>query len=398
MECDQSRSSALFVMTTAYTDSPCQTIRVDLGARSYPIIIQKHLLEFVGKELRQLGCVGKVGIVTDRHLAERYLQRVSRIVKTAGYTVVPIVLAPGERTKTLRSISMIMNALVDAKFERTSTLLALGGGVIGDLTGFAAAIYLRGIPFVQVPTSLVAQVDSSIGGKTGVDHPKGKNLIGAFNQPRAVLIDPATLATLPAREWKAGLGEVIKYGVIADEAFFEYLERHIEPILKLEDAPVAQIVKRSCEIKAQVVSEDERESDRRRILNFGHTIGHALESLGGYRGLIHGEAVAIGMVYETELARHLGLCDEDVVARLRALVQAAGLPTCLPRVTFSELWRAMHQDKKVSGGTIYCVVPERIGSVRIVPLEEDKTRAWFNIIRAREARRGKVATITRRSR
>ena len=248
-----------------------------------------------------------------------------------------------------------MDALVDAKFERTSTLLALGGGVIGDLTGFAAAIYQRGIPFVQVPTSLVAQVDSSVGGKTGVDHPKGKNLIGAFNQPRAVLIDPATLTTLPAREWKAGLGEVIKYGVIADEAFFEYVEQHIEPILRLDDAPVAQIVKRSCEIKAQVVSEDERESDRRRILNFGHTIGHALESLGGYRGLIHGEAVAIGMIYEADLARHLGLCDEAVVTRLRALVRAAGLPTCLPPVTFSALWRAMQQDKKVSAGTIYCV-------------------------------------------
>ncbi|MBI4001507.1 MAG: 3-dehydroquinate synthase [Nitrospira defluvii] len=363
---------------------PQQAIHVELGARSYAILIRRNLLESVGEELTRLGCSGKVGVVTDRNLAGRYLKRVSRALKTAGYTVVPIVLAPGERTKTLRSITTIMDALVDAKFERTSTLLALGGGVIGDLTGFAAAIYQRGISFVQVPTSLVAQVDSSVGGKTGVDHPKGKNLIGAFNQPRAVLIDPATLITLPAREWKAGLGEVIKYGVIADEAFFEYLEQHIEPILKLDDAPVAQIVKRSCEIKAQVVSEDEREADRRRILNFGHTIGHALESLGGYRGLIHGEAVAIGMVYEADLARHLGLCGEDVVTRLCALVKAAGLPTCLPRVTFSALWRAMQQDKKVSAGTVYCVVPERIGSVRIVPLEKDKTRAWFDAARSRE--------------
>jgi len=385
-------------MTTPYIDIPRQTIRVDLGARSYPIFIQRNLLESLGQELTRIKCVGKVGIVTDRHLAGHYLKRVSRILKRAGYSVVPIVLAPGERTKTLRSITTIMDVLVDAKFERTSTLLALGGGVIGDLTGFAAAIYQRGIPFVQVPTSLVAQVDSSVGGKTGVDHPKGKNLIGAFNQPRAVLIDPATLATLPAREWKAGLGEVIKYGVIADDAFFEYVERHIEPILKLDDVPVAQIVRRSCEIKAQVVSEDERESDRRRILNFGHTIGHALESLGGYRGLIHGEAVAIGMIYEADLARHLRLCDEDVVARLRALVQAAGLPTVLPRVTFSALWRAMQQDKKVSSGTVYCVVPERIGSVRIVPLEKDKTRAWFDALCARATTSGKIATTTSRSR
>lgn len=384
-------------MTAPYTDMPQQTIHVELGVRSYVILIRCNLLESIGEELTRLGCSGKVGVVTDRNLAARYLKRVTRVLKAAGYTVVPIVLAPGERTKTLRSISTIMNALVDAKFERTSTLLALGGGVIGDLTGFAAAIYQRGIPFVQVPTSLVAQVDSSVGGKTGVDHPKGKNLIGAFNQPRAVLIDPSTLTSLPAREWKAGLGEVIKYGVVADDAFFEYLERHIEPILKLDDAPVTQIVKRSCEIKAQVVSEDEREADRRRILNFGHTIGHALESLGGYRGLIHGEAVAIGMIYEADLARYLGLCDEEVVDRIRALVRAAGLPFCLPRVTFSALWRAMQQDKKVSAGTIYCVVPERIGLVRIVPLEKDTTREWFDAISAREVRSGKVAT-TQRSR
>jgi 3-dehydroquinate synthase len=291
-----------------------------------------------------------------------------------------------------------MDALVNARFERSSTLLALGGGVIGDLTGFAAAIYQRGIPFVQVPTSLVAQVDSSVGGKTGVDHPKGKNLIGAFNQPRAVLIDPATLDTLPPREWIAGLAEVIKYGVIEDEAFFDYLERHIAPLLKLEEGPVAQIVKRSCEIKAQVVSEDEREADRRRILNFGHTIGHALESLGGYRGLIHGEAVATGMLYEADLARYLGYCDQDVVTRLRVLLEAAGFSTDLPRVTFNALWNAMQQDKKVLAGTVYCVVPERIGSVRIVPLPKDKTRAWFETVCVRERTSGKKVAIKKQSR
>jgi 3-dehydroquinate synthase len=372
---------------------PQQTIHVELGARSYPIVIRRYLLQDIGEELTRLGCVGKVGVVTDRHIAKHYLKRVSRGLKAAGYAVVPLVLPPGERTKTLRSIATVMDALVNAKFERTSTLLAFGGGVIGDVAGFAAAIYQRGIPFVQVPTSLVAQVDSSVGGKTGVDHPKGKNLIGAFNQPRAVLIDPATLATLPPREWVAGLAEVIKYGVIADEAFFEYLTRNIESILKLDEEPVIQIVKRSCEIKAQVVSEDEREADRRRILNFGHTIGHALESLGGYRGLVHGEAVAIGMVYEADLARHLGLCGEDVVTRLQALVSAAGLPTRLPRVTFSALWNAMQQDKKVSAGTIHCVVPERIGWVRIIPLDKDRTRAWFEAVRTREKTHGNAAFV-----
>ncbi|WHZ22521.1 MAG: 3-dehydroquinate synthase [Nitrospira sp.] len=378
-------------MTAPPIAVPQQTVHVELGTRSYAVVIRRNLLDDLGEELMRLRCTGKVGVVTDRNLAKRYLSRVRRVVKAAGYTVVPIVLPPGERTKTLRSISTIMDALVNAKFERTSTLLALGGGVIGDVTGFAAAIYQRGIPFVQIPTSLVAQVDSSVGGKTGVDHPKGKNLIGAFNQPRTVLIDPATLETLPSRELVAGLAEVIKYGVIADETFFEYLERNITSLLKLEEEPVAHIVKRSCEIKAQVVSEDEREADRRRVLNFGHTIGHALESLGGYRGLIHGEAVAIGMVYEADLARHLGYCDADVVIRLRTLVKAAGLPHRLPHVTFNALWGAMQQDKKVAAGRIYCVLPERFGAVRIVPLEKNKTRAWLQAARVQE-RSGKKAT------
>ncbi len=381
-------------MAKSKTDVPQETIQVELGARSYDILIRRGLLTQIGVELTRLRCTGKVGVVTDRNLAGYYLKPVTHVLKAAGYTVVPIVLPPGERTKTLRSIGTVMDALVNARFERSSTLLALGGGVIGDITGFAAAIYQRGIPFVQVPTSLVAQVDSSVGGKTGVDHPKGKNLIGAFNQPRAVFIDPATLRTLPEREWIAGLAEVIKYGVIEDQVFFEYLEQHIAPIVKLDDAPVAHIVKRSCEIKAQVVSEDEREADRRRILNFGHTIGHALESLGGYRGLIHGEAVAVGMVYEADLARYLGYCDQGVVTRVRALLEAAGLPARLPNVTFRALWDAMQQDKKVSAGTVYCVAPERIGAVRIVPLAKEQTRAWFETVRVRE--RGLRQTIVSR--
>jgi len=368
------------------TDMAQQTIHVALGTRSYDILIRRGLVNDLGVELTRLCRTGKVGVITDRHLAGHYLKPVMRVLKAAGFTVIPIILPPGERTKTLRSIAKVMDALVDARFERSSTLLALGGGVMGDLTGFAAAIYQRGIPFVQVPTSLVAQVDSSVGGKTGVDHPKGKNLIGAFNQPLAVLVDPATLHTLPSREWIAGLAEVIKYGVIADLSFFEYLEQHIERILALDDVAVAHIVKRSCEIKAEVVSEDEREADRRRILNFGHTIGHALESLGGYKGLIHGEAVAVGMVYEADLARHLGYCGQEVVDRLRRLVEASGLPARMPDVTFHDLWSAMQQDKKVSAGTVYCVVPESIGAVRVVALPKQETRAWFATVRRREPR------------
>jgi len=368
------------------TDMALQIIHVALGTRSYDIRIRRGLVNDLGVELTRLCRIGKVGVITDRNLVSHYLKPVMRALKAAGFTVIPIILPPGERTKTLRSIAKVMDALVEARFERSSTLLALGGGVVGDLTGFAAAIYQRGIPFVQVPTSLVAQVDSSVGGKTGVDHPKGKNLIGAFNQPQAVLIDPTTLHTLPPREWVAGLAEVIKYGVIADAPFFEYLEQHIQQILTLDDGAVAHIVGRSCEIKAEVVSEDEREADRRRILNFGHTIGHALESLGGYKGLIHGEAVAVGMVYEADLARHLGYCSQDVVDRLRRLVEASGLSARLPDVTFHDLWSAMQQDKKVSAGTVYCVVPESIGAVRVVALPKQETRAWFATVRRREPR------------
>lgn len=383
-------------MANSKTNSFQETIHVALGARSYDIRIRRGLLKDLGAELTRLRRTGKVGVITDRNLAGHYLKPVMRVLKAAGFTVVPMILPPGERTKTLRSIATVMDALVDARFERSSTLVALGGGVIGDLTGFAAAIYQRGISFVQVPTSLVAQVDSSVGGKTGVDHPKGKNLIGAFNQPQAVLIDPATLRTLPAREWVAGLAEVIKYGVIADLPFFEYVEQHIDRILKLDDEAVAHIVKRSCEIKAQVVSEDEREADRRRILNFGHTIGHALESLGGYKGLIHGEAVAVGMVYEADLARHLGYCTQDVVDRLRRVVEAAGLPARLPDVSFQDLWNAMQQDKKVSAGTIYCVVPDSLGTVRVVALAKAETRAWFMATRRQPRRSAAVSTGRRR--
>ena len=256
-------------------------------------------------------------------------------------------------------------------------LLALGGGVIGDLTGFAAAIYQRGIPFVQVPTTLVAQVDSSVGGKTGVDHPLGKNLIGAFHQPKAVFIDPETLRTLPHRERVAGLAEVIKYGVIADGSFFAFLEEAMPALLKLDEPAVVHAITRSCEIKAQVVAQDERESDRRRILNYGHTIGHALESLGNYRGLIHGEAVGTGIAQEADLAVHQGFCGQDVADRITRLVQRAGLSDRMPKISFAALWGAMQHDKKVIGGQVVGVWPVRIGEVVIRPLEKEACAEWF---------------------
>jgi len=352
-------------------------VPVNLGARSYEIVISPGLLKTVGDRMKSLTTSSKIGVVVDRHVVSHYLQETLRSLRKAGYDPIPIILPPGERTKTLGTIAKVLDALARNKFERQSMLLALGGGVIGDVTGFAASIYQRGIPFVQLPTTLVAQVDSSIGGKTGVDHRLGKNLIGTFYQPRAVLIDPLTLHTLPPREWIAGLAEVIKYGIIADEQFFRFLENEMPGLLKLEEASVIYAIKRSCEIKAQVVAADERESDRRRILNYGHTIGHALESLGGYRGLIHGEAVGIGLVQEADLAHHMGLCGDDIVKRIRMLVQSAGLSEKISRVSFPSLWGAMQHDKKVVGGRVVGVWPVRVGEVLIQPVEERVCAEWF---------------------
>ena len=354
-----------------------QVVPVGLGGRSYEIVLHPGLLATVGDRLGTLTSSPKIGIVTDRHVAHRYLQGTLRSLCKAGYDPTPIILPPGERTKTLGTIAKILDVLARKKFERQSLLLALGGGVIGDITGFAASIYQRGIPFVQVPTTLVAQVDSSVGGKTGVDHRLGKNLIGAFYQPRAVLIDPLMLRTLPRREWIAGLAEVIKYGIIADEEFFAFLEKAMSALLKLDEEPVLHAIKRSCEIKAQVVATDERESDHRRILNYGHTIGHALESLSGYHGLIHGEAVGIGLVQEADLACHMGLCGRDIVERIRSLVQRAGLSDRISQPSFAPIWGAMQHDKKVVGGQVVGVWPVRIGEVVIRPIEKQVCAAWF---------------------
>jgi 3-dehydroquinate synthase len=358
------------------------TVPVCLGERSYDILIQAGLLEKLGDRLKKLGVKGRVGIVTDRHVARHYMRKLLDTLKRDDIEAVPIILVPGEQSKTLKTIARILDILARHRFERSSLLLAFGGGVVGDLTGFAAAIYQRGIPFVQIPTTLVAQADSSVGGKTGVDHRLGKNLIGAFYQPKAVWIDPLSLRTLPIREWVAGLAEVIKYGVIADEGFFAYVHREMPRLLRRQPDIVAAVVKRSCEIKAQVVMADERESDRRRILNYGHTIGHALEALGGYESLLHGEAVGIGLVQEADLAYFQGICDREVVEKIRDLVRSAGLSDRMPAWSSSRVWKAMLHDKKVSGGKVVGVWPERIGSVRMAPIDEQLFHRWYAASRA----------------
>ena len=364
-------------------------VPVSLGNRSYDILIQEGLLKDIGLWLKKVGLSGRSAVVTNPRINRLYGRVVTRSLKQAGFQTQLIVVPDGERAKTLSWTSRILDDLVKRRFERNDVLVALGGGVIGDITGFVASTYLRGIPFIQAATSLVAQVDSSVGGKTGVNHRLGKNLIGAFYQPRLVVMDTDTLKTLPRREWIAGLAEVIKYGMIADHSFFEYLEQHVEAILKMENEPVQFLVKRCCEIKASVVARDEREAGLRRILNYGHTVGHALESIGGYRKFIHGEAVGIGMVQEASISHHLGYCSADVVTRQRDLLCRVGLSDRLPPLSFSNLWTAMQHDKKVVKGQIHCVLPRKIGRVDVVPLEHKAVRDWFH------KNHGKIARIKR---
>ena len=282
--------------------------------------------------------------------------------------VMSIVVPDGEQFKNLDWANAIYTALLTNFFDRTSALVALGGGVIGDLTGFAAATFMRGVPFAQVPTTLLAMVDSSVGGKTGVNHPMGKNMIGAFHQPKLVLMDLDTLKTLPKEEFLSGMAEVIKYGVIADRELFDYLEKNREKILSLELGPLTHIIKRSCEIKADVVSKDEREGGLRAILNFGHTVGHAIETIENYTRR-HGEAVAIGMVYASKFAHHIGLCDALVPERVEKLIRSYGLPTGLSvlsrRPSVTELMDTMQVDKKAEGGKVKFVLPTKIGEAVI---------------------------------
>ena len=349
-------------------------VRVDLADRGYDVLVQDGLIDRAGELLLPLAKDADVVVITNDVIKRFYGSRLVRSLKAAGFRARVLCLPDGERTKSLKWVSAILDELVRRRYERKTVLVALGGGVIGDLAGFAASVYLRGIPFVQVPTTLVAQVDSSIGGKTGVNHPRGKNLIGSFYQPQLVLSDPGVLRTLPPREYRAGLAEVIKYGVIADAGFFQFLEDNMSRILDLDPAVVHHLILTSSAVKATVVSEDEREGDRRRILNFGHTLGHALETVTKYRRYKHGEAVAIGMVVAARLAAHLGLADTHVAGRIRGLVQKAGLPDRLPAYSTSALLRAMRQDKKVQDQRIHFVLPDRIGHVFVQPVEESHIR------------------------
>jgi 3-dehydroquinate synthase len=342
-----------------------ETLTVDLGERSYSIHVGERILSRAGEFLNRAGLRGKVALVTNPTVGAFYLEPVSQALAQAGFEVVPVLLPDGEEHKSYKSLTVIYDSLVSARLERTSCVVALGGGVIGDLAGFAAATYLRGVPYVQVPTTLLSQVDSSVGGKTGVNHQGGKNLIGAFYQPRLVLIDVAALASLPRRELVAGLAEVIKYGIIKDAELFRLLESKIAELVGLDPELLIQVITTCCAIKARVVEQDERENDYRAVLNFGHTLGHALEAATEYRDFLHGEAVAIGMVKAALISARQGFCDQQSVQRIRSLIERAGLPTELPKNIAREgLIQAMEVDKKSAGGKIKFVVCEDIGRSR----------------------------------
>lgn len=340
-------------------------VKVDLGDRSYDIEIGTRL-EQSGTAVRGLDFGQKMAVVTNPTVKKLYGKQLIDSMKAAGFLVMSIEVPDGEQYKNLDWANSIYTALLTNSFDRKSPLVALGGGVIGDLTGFAAATFMRGVPFVQVPTTLLAMVDSSVGGKTGVNHAMGKNMIGAFYQPRKVVMDLAVLKSLPREEFLSGMAEVIKYGVIRDASFFEYLEENRDRILQMDSEALIHIVRRSCEIKAEVVSRDEREGGLRAILNFGHTVGHAVETAENYT-MRHGEAVALGMVYASRLAHKTGLCGSSVPERIEQLVRSYGLPADLSvlkrRPGVTELLDTMQVDKKAEGGKVKFVLPNRIGNV-----------------------------------
>lgn len=335
-------------------------LAVDLGERSYPIFIGSGVLtahELLLPHLEQPRAV----LVTNETVAPLYLERVTTMLERHAVRVDSVVLPDGEQYKNWQTLEKVYDTLVDTRAERATPLIALGGGVVGDMTGFAAATWQRGAPFVQMPTTLLAQVDSSVGGKTAINHPRGKNMIGAFHQPRAVLIDTDTLATLPLRELRAGLAEVIKYGLIRDASFFDWLEGHMEALLALEPGPVAFAIERSCRNKAEVVVADETERGERALLNLGHTFGHAIETGTGYVGWLHGEAVAVGMLMAAEVSLRLGWLDENELARIEGLLIRAGLPVQGPGLPVDEMLHWMAGDKKVSGGRLRLVLLQGIG-------------------------------------
>jgi len=349
-----------------------ERLAVGLGERSYPIWVGANIMDRLGEALREVSFPRKLAVVTNPAVADLFGARVGKVLEEAGFEVSPVIIPEGEKHKNLQVLESIYDRLIEKGFDRSSGLVALGGGVVGDITGFAAATFLRGVPFVQVPTTLLSQVDSSVGGKTAVNHPLGKNLIGAFYQPVHVHIDVSTLETLPAREFAAGMAEVIKYGIIRDRGFFDWLGEKRESLRRLDHAALVQAVKRSCQIKANVVEIDEKESSLRAILNFGHTFGHAVETLTGYGEIRHGEAVSIGMVVAAAISREMELCSSLDVAAVKDILSSFDLPVTPPEFPLEAYLSAMGRDKKVQEGVLRLVLNRGIGDCLIREIEEPK--------------------------
>ena len=337
-----------------------QTLNVALGNRSYPIHIGQGLITDASLILKHLKRK-QVAIVTNTTVAPLYLEKLVEPLYDAGVAVITIVLPDGEAYKNSETLNLIYDALLKNRCERSTTLIALGGGVIGDLTGYAAATYLRGVPFIQIPTTLLSQVDSSVGGKTGINHPLGKNMIGAFYQPKLVLADIDTLNTLPARELSAGVAEVIKYGLIRDANFFDWLEAHMPELMALDRPVISEAVFRSCQNKAEVVAADEHETGERALLNLGHTFGHAIENAMGYGVWLHGEAVAAGTMMAADLSSRMGWLNVDEIKRMTSIFQAANLPIKSPALGVDKYLDLMGLDKKVENGKIRLILQQGIG-------------------------------------
>lgn len=349
-----------------------------LGERSYPILIDNNSLDTLGQELKKVDFPLRVAVVSNETVDQIYGQRVCNSLVAAGFQAFQCNLPDGEEYKNSTTLESIYDFLISQGFDRGCGLIALGGGVIGDMAGYAAATFLRGIPYVQVPTTLLSQVDSSVGGKTAINHPLGKNLIGAFYQPQMVLIDIATLNTLEPREVSAGLAEVVKYGVIHDSEFFSWLEQNAENLRNRNSEALIYAVKRSCEIKADIVRQDEKEGSIRAYLNFGHTFGHAIENLSGYGQWKHGEAVAAGMVVAAKISLLKGFCNDTDVNRLVQLLKRLDLPINPPVFTLDAYVKAMLRDKKVNKGTLTLVLNRGIGDV--VLSRENDVRSIFSSV------------------
>ena len=346
------------------------TVTVGIVDRGYDIYIGEDILTKTGCLCRRLNTGRKAAIITNTVVSGLFLEHLKSVLEEAGFTVYTIEIADGEEHKNLDTLKVIFDRLIEFGFDRSSLLLALGGGVVGDITGFAAATFLRGVPFVQLPTTLLAQVDSSVGGKTGVNHEKGKNLIGAFYQPRMVLIDTATLDSLPSREFLSGLAEIVKYGIVLDGEFFEFLSKNVDNLLKRDKSCLGRAIKRSCEIKASIVKQDEKETGLRAVLNYGHTLGHAVETLTGYKKFSHGEAVAIGMANAAKISESMGLSSRSDTERICATIKMLGLPLALPVFPSSAYIDVMLHDKKMKDGGIRFVLNKGIGDFRISQVDD----------------------------